>query len=174
MEFGINEIMPTHWVYQQEDYEEGAVATAIGQPVEWSWKLNAFKARIRWEIEQPGTLQHLDNLMLAVDRMNLHTPPCHGKKMFFYQCMGWTFDRASNILERFIRAGDLFDCNGAEVIVAEENDSMHQQQLDHKYPLMRQALEAILEDYSSDVKVWIQRRQNLVNRGNDGASSSGT
>jgi hypothetical protein len=34
MEFGINEIMPTHWVYQQEDYEEGAVATAIGQPVE--------------------------------------------------------------------------------------------------------------------------------------------
>ena len=75
MEFGIKEFMPTHWVYREEDYEEGADATVIGQPVEWIWKLNASKARILWENEKAGTLQHPDNLMVAAYRMYPHTPP---------------------------------------------------------------------------------------------------
>ena len=93
--------------------------------------------------------------------------------MFFHQCIGWAFNRASIKLKRFIGTGDLFDSSGKEVTDEEERDSMHQHLLKHIYLLIEEALKAILEDYSSDINAWIQRRQILENRGNGGASSSG-
>ena len=85
--------MPIHWVYRQEDHPNFDVGADVGKPVEWSWRYNVSIAELNATNEVAGTLKDPKILMRAAEGLYPNQPPDYGLKMFFYEVMGWHYDR---------------------------------------------------------------------------------
>jgi hypothetical protein len=184
LQFGLRDFMPIHWVYRQENHPFFDVGADLGKPLEWNWRFNVSNAELQAANEAMGTLRDPENIMRAAEGLYPNKPPDYGLKMFFYNVMGWHFDRERQTLLKDVGPGphynsegelaqtneqlnalfrgleDVQDARDAEVAIVAERTYHHPQ-------LKAKALEIILNDISPELKVLLDALRNKRRRGTE-------
>lgn len=168
-QFGLRDIMPSHWVYRQDDYDF-ALEDFNGNPVEWSWRHNMSKAQLWHTFRGEELLDDPDKLVHAANEMYPDKPTDYGMKMFFYQTLGWHWNRQRNELVHGLGPPPYYNSSGERavgdlelrrayrdttLVATTGTEELYWEERYHQKRLLVAALDAILDDIAPEVKEWL-------------------
>ena len=167
MQFGLKDYMPKHWVYRPWDILF-TLGSYDGQNIEWDWKYNRAKLEL-WKDQVAGAWTRDPSMIVeAADLLYPNKPPNYGMKQFFYQTLGYYYDKAQSQIVRgrnptpYNYAGELATTNADLVADGGDLPGRHEQSellLEENYQghrLHMQAMDALLHKISPETLRWLK------------------
>ena len=166
LQFGLRDYMPTHWVYNINDFPF-ELREYDGENVEWSWRYNCSKVQLWCENEDGDWTRSAAQISYAANEMYPNKPPDFGLKRFFYQTVGWHWDGDLGVLRRGLRppfyaSSGLPARTTADLRQDEDDmpgrsgpDELEYEERYHRNKLQVAAIDAILHRVSPETRAWL-------------------